>query len=123
MSQVAISRRRDGFTAFSEHLLKHLFVEGEICHQSLQSAILAFKLAQSTKLCDACAAKFLLPNIEGCCTDAELPARLSYRGAVVNLSDRKCNLFITEFRFPHYLLLPLTRRSKQPSSSLQVSSF
>ena len=83
---------------FSEHLLKRLFVEGEIGHESLQSAILVFTLAQSIKLCGVLAAKLPLPKIEGCLSDTELLALLRYRGAVVDLFDRKCNLFITECR-------------------------
>ena len=49
---------------FSNHLLKHLFVETQIGHELLEAAIPMLELLQATEFGDTHAAVFLTPRVE-----------------------------------------------------------
>jgi hypothetical protein len=63
---------------FSEDLLQHVLIEGEISHKLLEFAILLFPLAQSPQLGDAHTSELAFPAVERLLADAELAAHLGY---------------------------------------------
>ena len=64
-----------------------MLVEREIRHQSFESGVLLFHLAQPTEFAHAEVRVLLFPGVEGLLGNAQLPTDIANRGATLGLSD------------------------------------
>jgi hypothetical protein len=71
-----------------QHLLEHLFVQGEIGDHLLEAAIFVLELPHASQLDDPHACVALLPGVEDRLADAELAADLRGRRALLGLAQR-----------------------------------
>jgi hypothetical protein len=86
---------------FSEHLLEHVFIQGEVGHQWFELAVLRFELAQAAQLRNARAGELTLPAGARLLTDAQPPADLrdwgpisTWRKACVICTSLNADFFI-----------------------------
>ena len=73
---------------FSEQLPQSVIVEGRLCQELLQLAILSFELPQPSHLADAHPSETRLPIVEGRCGDPVPAAHLRRRRPPVRLLSR-----------------------------------
>ncbi|KRG62759.1 hypothetical protein ABB27_18100 [Stenotrophomonas terrae] len=82
-------------------VLKHHFVQAQICDQLLELAVLFLQLPYAPQLGHAQAAVLLLPVVERSLENAHLPARLADRCAALGLAQGKRNPLFGELRLLH----------------------
>jgi hypothetical protein len=70
---------------FSDDLLEHLLVQGEIRHQPAQPGVLLFQLPELPHLRGQQAPELLLPAVKGLLANAHLAGNLGHLGALLGL--------------------------------------
>jgi hypothetical protein len=79
---------------FSDYLLEHLFVQGEIRHQPAQPGILLLQLPELADLRGHQAPKLLLPAVKRLLANAHLAGDLGHLRALFGLLQGKGNLLV-----------------------------
>jgi hypothetical protein len=91
---------------FSQHFVKHLLVEREIGHQTLQPPVLIFELLQLPDLARRHLTKFLPPPVVRLLGDPELAADFGDRRSVLDLLLGQSDLLIRKSTPSHGLIFP-----------------
>ena len=91
------------------NILKHLFVEGQIRHQTLQALILFLELLQTPGVADVHAAELLSPSVERLRVDPKISGHLLGRNPAIKPLQCPDDLLFGEPALLH--LSPRTSRS------------